>query len=50
MQYLIDRGIDMTVKDYRWNATAIGWARHGNNDEKMAQWLEDAKRQREQGK
>jgi hypothetical protein len=49
MQFLIDRGIDMTIKDYRWNATAQGWARHGAKDEKMAQWLEDAERQREQG-
>jgi hypothetical protein len=40
MQYLIDRGIDMTIRDYRWNATAEGWARHGKGDEKMAQWLE----------
>jgi hypothetical protein len=46
MRYLIDRGIDMTIKDYRWNATAEGWARHGKGDEKMAQWLEDADRQR----
>ena len=21
MQFLVDRGIDMTIKDYRWNAT-----------------------------
>ncbi len=47
MRFLIDRGIDMTIKDYRWNATAQGWARHAANDEKMAQWLEDAERQRE---
>ena len=33
MQYLIDRGIDMTIKDYRWNSNATGWARYGNNDE-----------------
>ena len=26
MQFLIDRGIDMTIGDYRWNATAEGWA------------------------
>lgn len=47
MQFLIDRGIDMTIKDYRWNSTAQGWARYGAKDEKMAQWLEDAERQRE---
>ena len=47
MQFLIDRGIDMTTRDYRWNATAQGWARHAANDEKMAQWLEDAERRRE---
>jgi Ankyrin repeat len=49
MRFLIDRGIDMTIKDYRWNSTAVGWARHGNQNEKMAQWLEEAERQREQG-
>ena len=47
MRFLIDRGIDMTIRDYRWDATARGWARYGKNDEKMAQWLEDAERQRE---
>jgi ankyrin repeat protein len=47
MQFLIDRGIDLTIKDYRWNSNAQGWARYGKNDEKMAQWLEDAERQRE---
>ena len=46
MRFLIDRGIDMTIKDYRWNSNAQGWARYGANDEKMAQWLEDAERQR----
>jgi hypothetical protein len=46
MQFVIDRGIDMSIKDYRWNATARGWARHAAKNEKMAQWLENAERQR----
>ena len=45
MQFLIDRGIDMTIKDYRWNSTAQGWARYAANDEKMAQWLAEAEQQ-----
>ena len=47
MQFLIDHGIDMTIRDFRWNATAQGWALHAANDEKMAQWLAEAERQRE---
>jgi len=47
MQFLIDRGIDMTIKDHRWNSTAQGWARYAANDEKMAQWLEEAEEQQE---
>jgi hypothetical protein len=46
MQFLIDRGIDMTIVDYRWRSTAQGWAYHAVNDEKMAQWLGEAQRQR----
>jgi hypothetical protein len=46
MQYLIDRGIDMSIKDYRWDSTAIGWARYGKSDETMARWLEEAERRR----
>jgi ankyrin repeat protein len=47
MRFLIDRGIDMTIKDYRWNSTAQGWALYAVKDQKMAQWLEEAERQRE---
>jgi hypothetical protein len=47
MQFLIDRGIDMTIKDHRWNSTAQGWARYAANDEKMAQWLAAAEQQQE---
>ena len=49
MQFLIDRGIDMTINDYRWKSTAYGWALYAAKDEKMAQWLKDAERQRELG-
>ena len=48
MQFLIDRGIDMTIRDYRWDATAQGWAKYAARDEKMAQWLGEAQRRREQ--
>ena len=48
MQFLIDRGIDMTIKDYRWNATAQGWARYAEKDEKMAQWLAEAQQKQKQ--
>lgn len=40
MQFLIDRGIDLTLTDYRWKSTAAGWARHALRDEAMAEWLE----------
>lgn len=47
MQFLVDRGIDMTIKDHRWNSTAKGWARYAANDEKMALWLEEAEHQQD---
>src|SRR5262245_220754 len=48
MQFLIDRGIDMTIRDHRWDATAQGWAYYAAKDEKMAQWLSEAQQRREQ--
>lgn len=42
MQFLIDRGIDMTIHDYRWNSTAEGWARYAAEDEDLAQWMAQA--------
>jgi hypothetical protein len=38
-QFLIDHGIDMTTRDYRWNATAEGWAYHAAKDKNMAEFL-----------
>jgi len=48
MQFLIDRGIDMTIEDYRWKSTAQGWAYYAAKDEKMAQWLGEEQQRREQ--
>jgi hypothetical protein len=48
MQFLIDRGIDMTIHDYRWHATAVGLAAVAAQDQKMAQWMRDAQQRREQ--
>jgi hypothetical protein len=48
MQFLIDRGIDMTIRDYRWNATAEGWARVAAEDEELGQFLRNAQQQRDQ--
>ncbi len=45
-QFLIDHGIDMTIRDYRWNATAEGWAYHAAKDHKMAELLARAERAR----
>jgi hypothetical protein len=45
-QFLIDHGIDMTIRDYRWNATAEGWAYHAAKDKNMAEFLAGAERAR----
>lgn len=44
MQFLIDHGIDLTTRDYRWDATAEGWARVAAKNEKLADFLADAAR------
>jgi len=38
-QFLIDHGIDMTVRDYAWDAAAEGWAYHAAKDQNMAEFL-----------
>jgi ankyrin repeat protein len=47
VQFLIDHGIDMTIRDYRWNATAEGWAYHAAKNEAMANFLAAAERRRQ---
>jgi hypothetical protein len=46
-KFLVDHGIDMTIRDYRWNATAEGWAFHAAQDKKMAEFLANSEKARE---
>jgi hypothetical protein len=46
MQFVIDHGIDMTMRDYRWDGTAEGWAIHAKQDMELARFLADAERNR----
>ena len=46
MQFLIDRGIDMTIEDHRWKGTAQGWAFYAAKDENLARWLDEAEKRR----
>jgi hypothetical protein len=39
VRFLIDHGADLTIKDYRYHATAEGWARHAAHNEPMADLL-----------
>ena len=38
-KFLIDHGADLTIKDYRYQSTAEGWARYGSHNERMADLL-----------
>jgi len=46
MQFLIDRGVDMTIRDYRWGGTAQGWAYYAKKDRNMARWLATSRQRR----
>jgi hypothetical protein len=48
MQFLIGRGIDMTIRDHRWGATAIGWAEYAAKDGKLARWMREEQQRRDQ--
>lgn len=39
VKFLIDHGADLTIKDYRYQSTAEGWARYGSDNERMADLL-----------
>ncbi len=39
VRFLIDHGADLTIKDYRYHATAEGWARYAARNERMADLL-----------
>ncbi len=45
-EFLIERGIDLSLEDHRWGATAEGWARHAAEDDAMARLLADARKAR----
>ena len=38
-RFLIDHGVDLTMKDHRYDSTAEGWARYASHDERMADLL-----------
>ncbi|MGV3708426.1 MAG: hypothetical protein ACO1Q7_06255 [Gemmatimonas sp.] len=38
-EFLVDRGADLTMTDYRYQSTAEGWARYGSSDLRMAEFL-----------
>lgn len=42
VRFLVDHGADLTMKDYRYQSNAEGWARYGSNDEHMAELLAEA--------
>jgi ankyrin repeat protein len=48
VQFLIDRGIDVTIRCYRYNATAQGWAYNATGNMELAELL--AKAEEEQGR
>ena len=39
VKFLIDHGADLTMKDYRYQSNAEGWARYGSHDERMGDLL-----------
>ena len=46
VRFLIDHGADLTIRDYRYQSNAEGWARYGSRDERMAELLAAAGEER----
>ena len=46
VRFLIDHGADLTIKDYRYQSNAEGWARYGSRDERTADVLAAAAAER----
>ncbi len=46
VNFLVEHGIDLGIRDYRWNATAAGWAYHAARNPEMARSLAEAERKR----
>jgi hypothetical protein len=49
VRFLIDHGADLTIEDYRYHATAEGWARYAARNERMADLLAEAAARRSRG-
>ena len=43
VQFLVERGADTNIKDFRYQANALGWAKYNGQDQ-VAAYLEQFKK------